>query len=94
MVGNKSDMAEQRVVSREDGQRKADSLDIKYVETSTKDGSNVKTAFGLLLDVMVTPRGELSATEETQGRHVAVDLEERSSQTKSLQKDGDGCYKC
>jgi len=95
LVGNKSDMATQRVVSKEDGQRKANSLGLKYVETSTKENSNIKMAFGLLLDVMVASQGELSTTEETQARHVTVTLDEDSQQSAALQKrDDQNCFKC
>lgn len=46
VVGNKSDLVEERQVSTEEGERKAQVLNAKlFIETSTKAGFNVKTLF-------------------------------------------------
>jgi len=45
LVGNKTDLAEKRRVSREEGEEKASKFGILYVETSAKAGLNVKTLF-------------------------------------------------
>ena len=45
IAGNKSDLAEQRAVSEEDGEKLADELGASFFETSAKSGENVKTLF-------------------------------------------------
>ena len=42
LVGNKTDLAEKRQVSTEDGEKKAKELNVMFIETSAKTGYNVK----------------------------------------------------
>lgn len=42
LVGNKTDLADKRQVSTEDGEKKAHDLNVMFVETSAKAGYNVK----------------------------------------------------
>ncbi|XP_048448483.1 ras-related protein Rab-6A-like [Rhincodon typus] len=42
LVGNKTDLADKRQVSMEEGERKARELNVMYIETSAKAGYNVK----------------------------------------------------
>ncbi|XP_019343436.1 ras-related protein Rab-41 isoform X4 [Alligator mississippiensis] len=42
LVGNKTDLADKRQVSVEEGERKAQELNVMYVETSAKAGYNMK----------------------------------------------------
>ena len=44
-VGNKTDLADKRQVSTEDGERKAKDLNVLFIETSAKAGYNVKQVF-------------------------------------------------
>ncbi|KAM9274538.1 ras-related protein Rab-41 isoform 5-T5 [Morus bassanus] len=44
LVGNKTDLADKRQVSIEEGERKAQELNMMYIETSAKAGYNVKQA--------------------------------------------------
>ncbi|KAK4810317.1 hypothetical protein QYF61_017364 [Mycteria americana] len=44
LVGNKTDLADKRQVSIEEGERKAQELNVMYIETSAKAGYNVKQA--------------------------------------------------
>ena len=48
MVGNKSDLEASRQVKTEEGKTLADSLGIKFLETSAKDAVNVEKAFTTL----------------------------------------------
>ena len=41
LCGNKTDLTDERKVSREQGQQLADSLGVPYFETSAKTGENV-----------------------------------------------------
>uniref|UniRef100_A0A8C0BQV5 Ras-related protein Rab-6B n=3 Tax=Neoaves TaxID=3078114 RepID=A0A8C0BQV5_9AVES len=45
LVGNKTDLADKRQVSIEEGERKAQELNMMYIETSAKAGYNVKQLF-------------------------------------------------
>uniref|UniRef100_A0A8D0F4C5 Ras-related protein Rab-6B n=1 Tax=Strix occidentalis caurina TaxID=311401 RepID=A0A8D0F4C5_STROC len=45
LVGNKTDLADKRQVSVEEGERKAQELNMMYIETSAKAGYNVKQLF-------------------------------------------------
>ncbi|XP_064221348.1 ras-related protein Rab-6A isoform X2 [Aotus nancymaae] len=44
LVGNKTDLADKRQVSIEEGERKAKELNVMFIETSAKAGYNVKQA--------------------------------------------------
>ena len=48
LVGNKSDLINERTVTTESGKGLADSLKIPFVETSAKDSTNVEEAFLLM----------------------------------------------
>ena len=50
LVGNKSDMKENRQVSEGEGIKFAEENKIHFIETSAKTGENVKEAFQLLLE--------------------------------------------
>jgi Ras-related protein Rab-6A len=45
LVGNKTDLADKREVSTEDGEKKAKELKVMFIETSAKAGYNIKTLF-------------------------------------------------
>jgi small GTP-binding protein len=48
LIGNKSDLKKQRVISAEQGKEKADSYLLDFLETSAKTGENVEDVFELL----------------------------------------------
>ena len=45
LIGNKLDLEEQRVITKEEGEELAEELGIKFYETSAKDGTNVEDVF-------------------------------------------------
>lgn len=45
LVGNKTDLQDKRQVSMEEGERKAQELNVMFIETSAKAGYNVKQLF-------------------------------------------------
>jgi Ras-related protein Rab-11A len=49
LVGNKSDLQQQRAVSTEEAKRFAEKAGVLYMETSAKDATNVTEAFELVL---------------------------------------------
>ncbi len=52
LVGNKSDLTESRVITKEQGMELAQSLGIEYFETSAKDGMNVAEVVDKLIDLI------------------------------------------
>jgi hypothetical protein len=51
-VGNKTDLADRRQVSTEDGEQKAKDLHVMFIETSAKAGYNVKQVLSTYIDTM------------------------------------------
>ena len=45
LVGNKCDLEDDRVVSKEEGRKLADSLGISFLETSAKEKINIDEVF-------------------------------------------------
>ncbi|KAJ8347792.1 hypothetical protein SKAU_G00263810 [Synaphobranchus kaupii] len=60
LVGNKTDLADKRQVSIEEGERKAKELSVMFIETSAKAGYNVKQ---VSLQQITTEEGEQRAKE-------------------------------
>jgi small GTP-binding protein len=50
IVGNKSDLHEDRVISFEEGETAARNIRVKYCETSAKDGTGISELFDLIVD--------------------------------------------
>ena len=62
MVGNKLDLADSRVISKENAEDLAQSLGIKYIETSAKEDINVKLTFETLVDEISEKMAETMET--------------------------------
>lgn len=59
LIGNKSDLTEQRVVTKEMGMALADSINAsEYIETSAKHNENVEEAFNTLVYQILRNYGE------------------------------------
>jgi len=74
LVGNKSDLDSQRVVTFEQGQEFAKSMGMEYIETSAKNSTNVDEAF-LMLIRQINERMKpepLSAASEGEGKNRCV----------------------
>uniref|UniRef100_A0A8B9PCK6 RAB6A, member RAS oncogene family n=1 Tax=Apteryx owenii TaxID=8824 RepID=A0A8B9PCK6_APTOW len=54
LVGNKTDLADKRQVSIEEGERKAKELNVMFIETSAKAGYNVKQKMDLVIQAVET----------------------------------------
>ena len=53
LIGNKLDLEEQRVITKEEGEELAEELGMKFYETSAKDGTNVE-------DIFINPADEIA----------------------------------
>ncbi len=49
LVGNKTDLADRRQVSTEDGEQKAKEFNVMFIETSAKAGYNVKQVWSVYI---------------------------------------------
>uniref|UniRef100_UPI00398F5D55 RAB3D, member RAS oncogene family, a n=1 Tax=Pristiophorus japonicus TaxID=55135 RepID=UPI00398F5D55 len=58
LVGNKSDLEDDRVVPTEDGRRLADELGFEFFEASAKENANVKQVFERLVDIICVKMSE------------------------------------
>uniref|UniRef100_A0A6B2LU05 Uncharacterized protein n=1 Tax=Arcella intermedia TaxID=1963864 RepID=A0A6B2LU05_9EUKA len=54
LVGNKCDLAEQRVISTDQGEQLARKIKAKFLETSAKNRVNVDAVFETLLRLIIT----------------------------------------
>ena len=50
LIGNKSDLEDQRQVSKEQGQDKANKLELAFLETSALSGENLDKAFDMMMN--------------------------------------------
>ena len=50
IVGNKTDLEDQRQITSEEGQNKANSLESAFIETSAASGSNLDKAFEMMIN--------------------------------------------
>jgi Ras-related protein Rab-6A len=55
LVGNKNDLSEKRQVSLEEGQKKADEMNMLFMETSAKAGYNIKNLFRMIANELPPP---------------------------------------
>jgi len=58
IVGNKADLASQRVVTQEEAAGLAESMGISYKETSARDASNVEGVFTALVEQLLAGRAQ------------------------------------
>ena len=50
IIGNKSDLEDQRQVTKEQGQEKANQLEVAFMETSAVSGDNLDKAFDMMIN--------------------------------------------
>ena len=50
LIGNKSDLEDQRQVTKEQGQEKANKLELAFLETSALSGDNLDKAFDMMMN--------------------------------------------
>ncbi|XP_026995376.1 ras-related protein Rab-6A isoform X1 [Tachysurus fulvidraco] len=86
LVGNKTDLADKRQVSIEEGERKAKELSVMFIETSAKAGYNVKQLFRRVA-------AALPGMESTQdkSREDMIDVTLQSPQEQPVSDSGCSC---
>ncbi|XP_021571517.1 ras-related protein Rab-6A isoform X2 [Pteronotus mesoamericanus] len=86
LVGNKTDLADKRQVSIEEGERKAKELNVMFIETSAKAGYNVKQLFRRVA-------AALPGMESTQdrSREDMIDIKLEKPQDQPVNEGGCSC---
>ncbi|XP_069825682.1 ras-related protein Rab-6A isoform X3 [Dendropsophus ebraccatus] len=86
LVGNKTDLADKRQVSIEEGERKAKELNVMFIETSAKAGYNVKQLFRRVAAAL--PGMESS---QDKSREDMIDIELKKPQEAPVSEGGCSC---
>ncbi|ELP95069.1 hypothetical protein EIN_253330 [Entamoeba invadens IP1] len=83
LIGNKSDLEQQRVVSYEEGRELAEKLGIPFLETSAANSDNVKKMVMTMVEAIIKgERNEESAAKPTQ--RIAVNTQNSQPQQKMM----------
>jgi small GTP-binding protein len=85
LVGNKTDLADKRQVSIEDGEKKAKDLNVMFIETSAKSGYNVKQLFRRVAAAL--PGMESSSERQQQEQNIVI-----NEPPPDPQKDQSSCW--
>ena len=94
VIGNKSDLADQRVVTMEQATEKAKMLEAAVMETSALDSTNVREAFYHMLKEMyvrVKDALEAAPSEESQNPSGEVAPSGTKLETTNTEKEKGGC---
>jgi Ras-related protein Rab-11A len=96
LVGNKSDLEGQRIISKARAQKFAEENDVEYIETSALNGTNVSESVKLLLDTVMNrleqnPGLTKPNTHLLRSMHDEVTKELRESNTKEKPKVSSCC---
>ena len=70
LIGNKSDLEENRQVSKEQGEEKAISFGCAFLETSAMNGSNIDKAFNLMIKEIFEKFSSDSSEDKELGTNV------------------------
>ena len=66
MVGNKTDLEDDRLVAAEEAEKLAAELDVMWIETSAKNGTNVKALFRKIAQALPKPSDTPETTESAE----------------------------
>merc|ERR1712113_714293 len=67
LIGNKCDNTAERVISTEEGKKKAEELDVAFIEASAKESTNVEAAFQMMSAELITKREVAQQKKPTSG---------------------------
>jgi len=82
LVGNKTDMAEKRQVSVEEGEQRAKEHDIMFIETSAKAGFNIKSLFRKVASALPGMENSQIAKGEEKSVQLTSDVNDLKQVTK------------
>ena len=72
LIGNKTDLEDKRVISKNQGKDFADTYGLKFVETSVKKNINVKEAFETLGRELMAASADKKIVKEKQNKQISV----------------------
>ncbi|KAI1707315.1 ras family domain-containing protein [Ditylenchus destructor] len=88
LVGNKTDLADKRQVSTEEGEHKAKELNVMFIETSAKAGYNVKQLWcNIVMDSIPSTSQELSSDDQAEeGQTLSTSDNRKKAMSKSASR--------
>ena len=84
LIGNKSDLEDKREVKREDGEEKAKSFGLGFIETSACTGDNIDKAFEIMLKEVCNKHIEEKGNNvefEKGGENIEINNKDKSNKT-------------
>ena len=83
LVGNKIDLENNRNINKENIEKKAKELNMKYYETSAKTGQNVEEAFTELVNLILNNKGNINNKNGKQGnKNIELDYKDNKKNIK------------
>jgi len=77
LVGNKTDLQDDRQVTATEGEEKAKELNVMFTETSAKSGDNIKQLFRQVATNL--PGMDETSNDDTKGKNVEIKPEEKET---------------
>ena len=78
LIGNKLDLIEERVISTEKATNFAKNNNLEYIETSAKDGTNIKKSFETLIDLILNGKSEQEILAEFSHKDTSFTVDSKS----------------
>jgi Ras-related protein Rab-1A len=88
LIGNKSDLGDQRQVTYDQGKEFADTYEMKFIETSAKSSLNVEDAFTTMTKEIITLKKKNVEQEDSKKKNLI-----NFNESKNIQKQERGCCK-
>lgn len=83
VIGNKCDLEEQREVTKDQGERKARSLEVAFMETSALSGENLDKAFEMMMNEIYKKINEIKIEEDDDKLEEGEDINLNKKKEKS-----------
>ncbi|KAK4535972.1 hypothetical protein CDCA_CDCA06G1997 [Cyanidium caldarium] len=91
LVGNKTDLDEQRVVTREQAEELAHKLNVKYIETSAKTADHVEEAFVTMTKEIKSKTGNLPLSKGGSSGAARSGIDVSAAETEQVDQGGGCC---